>query len=66
MRGLVGQRLLALFVGGVLLLDFPLLVLWDRDATLFGLPLLPCALFAIWAALIGATGWIVERGGNDA
>ena len=45
MRGLVPQRLLALFFGGVLLLNFPLLGLWDRDARVFGLPLFPCALF---------------------
>ena len=30
---LVAQRLLALFFGGTLLLNFPLLALWDRDAT---------------------------------
>jgi hypothetical protein len=48
MRGLVAQRLLALFFGGTLLLNFPLLALWDRDATVNGLPLFPCALFAVW------------------
>ena len=62
MKGLVAQRLLALFFGGVLVLNFPLLALWDRDATLLGLPLFPCALFAVWALLIGVTAWIVERG----
>ncbi len=35
-----------------LLLNFPLLTLWDRDATVFGLPLLPAALFTGWALLI--------------
>lgn len=61
MRGLMPQRLLALFFGGVLLLNFPLLGLWDRDARVFGLPLFPFALFAVWAVLIGLTAWIVER-----
>ena len=37
-----------------MLFNFPMLIVWDRDATVFGLPLLPVALFAIWAALIGA------------
>ena len=46
------QRLLALFAAGTLLFNFPLLALWDRDATLFGLPLFPAALFLIWAGLI--------------
>lgn len=60
-RGLTAQRLVALFAGGWALLNFPLLALWDRDATLFGLPLFPAALFAVWAALIGALAWVVER-----
>jgi hypothetical protein len=64
MRGLVAQRLLTLFFGGVLLLNFPLLALWDRDAMLLGLPLFPCALFALWAVLIGLTAWIVEPQGD--
>ena len=62
MKGLVAQRLLALFFGGALLLNFPLLALLDRDVTLLGLPLFPCALFAVWALLIGLTAWILERG----
>ena len=60
-QGLAAQRLLALFFAGALLLNFPLLALWDRDATLFGLPLFPLALFAVWALLVGLTAWIVER-----
>ena len=27
------------------LFNFPLLIVWDRDATVLGLPLLPVALF---------------------
>lgn len=55
------QRLLALFAAGTLLFNFPLLALWDRDATLFGLPLFPAALFLLWAGLIAAIGLITER-----
>lgn len=55
------QRLAALFGAACLLFNFPLLSLWDRDVTLFGLPLLPVALFAIWAVLIGLLAWNVER-----
>jgi hypothetical protein len=54
------QRLLALFALGWLLLNFPLLTLWDRGVLVAGLPLLPLALFAGWAALIGAAAWICE------
>jgi hypothetical protein len=58
---LASQRPIALFGIGWLLFSFPLLALWDRDGTVFGLPLFPFALFAIWAALIGAMAWIAER-----
>ena len=61
-RGLRAQRLLALFALGWLLLNFPLLTLWDRGVLVAGLPLLPLALFAGWAALIGAAAWICEAG----
>ena len=60
-KGLGAQRLVALFAAGALLLNFPLLALWDRDATVFGLPLFPAALFALWAGLIALLGSIVER-----
>ncbi|HSC62485.1 MAG TPA: hypothetical protein VLD35_02545 [Caldimonas sp.] len=55
------ERLLALFAAGWLLLNFPLLTLWDRGVLVAGLPLLPLALFAGWAALIGAAAWVSER-----
>lgn len=61
-QGLAAQRLVALFFAGWSLFNFPLLALWDHDAALFGLPLFPLALFVIWALLIGALAWAVERG----
>ncbi|OGA94900.1 MAG: hypothetical protein A3E79_11155 [Burkholderiales bacterium RIFCSPHIGHO2_12_FULL_61_11] len=60
-KGLGAQRLVALFVGGCLLFNFPLLGLWDRDATLFGVPLFPAALFILWALLIANMAWLMER-----
>jgi hypothetical protein len=56
------QRLAGLFVLGLLLFNFPLLALWDRDATVWGLPLFPAALFVIWALLIAALAALMERG----
>ena len=64
-KGLRSQRLLALFGAGVLLFNFPLLALWDRDALLFGVPLFPAALFIIWALLIGLLALIVETGDGE-
>jgi hypothetical protein len=60
-KGLGEQRLVALFVAGGLLLNFPLLALWDRDATVLGLPLFPAALFVLWGGLIALLGSIAER-----
>jgi hypothetical protein len=54
------QRLLALFAAGWLLLNFPLLTLWDRAVSVAGIPLMPAALFGGWALLIGVAAWIVE------
>jgi hypothetical protein len=63
-KGLAAQRLLALFAGGWLLFNFPLLGLWDRNATLLGIPLFPAALFILWALLIAALAWLMERPGQ--
>lgn len=56
------QRLLALFAAAWLLLNFPLLTLWDRDLSVWGVPLMPAALFIGWGLLIGAAAWISETG----
>ncbi len=61
MAGLARQRLLALFVAAALAFNFPLLALWDRDATIAGLPLFPTALFVLWLLLIMALAWLSER-----
>lgn len=61
-KALAAQRLVALFAGGWLLLNFPLLGLWDADATWLGVPIFPAALFVLWALLIMALAWLMERG----
>lgn len=63
-KGLAGQRMVAVFVGGLLLLNYPLLSLVDRPLTVFGLPLLHVYLFAVWAALVLIAAITVERGGR--
>ncbi len=55
------QRLIGLFVLALLLFDFPLLALWDRDLTIAGVPLFPAGLFIVWALMIAALAWLVER-----
>lgn len=61
--GLSGQRLIAVFLGGALLINYPLLSLFDlAEPVLGGIPLLYAYVFAIWLALILAMAWIIERG----
>lgn len=68
MRRRRGQAAIAcaLCGAGLVLFNFPMLIVWDRDATVFGLPLLPVALFVIWAALIAALAWLGERRDEEA
>ena len=56
-----GQRLVALFLLGVLLFNYPLLALFDRAATAFGVPLLYVYIFCAWAALIALLALVIER-----
>lgn len=58
-------RLLGLFAAGLLLFNFPLLKLWLSDATVWGLPLLPVALFGCWGVLIAVLAWLMERRSLD-
>ena len=55
------ELLLALSGAGLVLFNFPMLIVWDQNLTVLGLPLLPVALFAIWAGLIAALAWASER-----
>lgn len=61
-KGLAGQRLVAVFIAGLLLLNYPLLSLFDRPLSVFGLPLLHVYLFGMWLGLVVVVAWIVERG----
>ena len=56
----LAPRLVVVFVGAALLLNFPLLGLWDHAASVFGVPLFPAALFALWLGLIAVLAWLME------
>ncbi len=58
---LLHSRLVGLFAAALLLFNFPLLLLWDREAAVAGIPLFPAALFAIWALFIAALAWLLEH-----
>lgn len=56
-----GQRLVALFLLGALLLNFPLLNLFARNSQVLGIPVLYAYVFATWALLIGLMALVVEK-----
>jgi len=59
--GIHGQRLIAIFLLGCLLFNYPLLYLFNIDYHLFGIPLLYVYMFAAWGLLIALTATVVER-----
>jgi hypothetical protein len=59
------QRLVAVFLMGMLLLFSPIIALPDRPQLLFGLPVLYLYLFTVWALLIAAMAWIVRGWKNE-
>ena len=56
-----GERLIGLFLLGCLLFNFPLLALFNVQATVFGIPLLYTYLFVAWGLLIALVAVIMER-----
>lgn len=46
-------RLIALFLLGMILFNYPILSLFNRDILLFGIPVLYLFLFFLWLAFIG-------------
>ena len=61
MGGVKGQRLIALFLFGALLLNYPLFSLFAGATLVFGIPLLYLYVFVVWAALIALIAIVVER-----
>jgi hypothetical protein len=61
LRAEQSQRLVALFMLGCLLMTYPLLALFNRGGSVFGLPLLYVYLFGAWALLIVLMALAVTR-----
>jgi hypothetical protein len=55
-----GQRLIALCMLGCLLFNYPILALFNRAATVLGIPILYAYIFVVWAVLIALMAWMVE------
>lgn len=56
-----GPRLVALFLIGALLFNYPILALFDRATTAFGIPVLYVYIFCAWGLLIGLLALVTER-----
>ena len=61
--GRTGERLAGLFLLGCLLFNFPLLGLFNVQATVLGVPLVYAYLFGAWALLIALVALVMERSG---
>ena len=61
LSGINGQRLIAVFLFGCLLFNYPLLYLFNIDRHLFGIPLLYLYMFSAWGLLIALIAAVVER-----
>ena len=57
-----GQRLVALFMLGCVLFNYPLLAIFNLPATVLGTPVLYAYIFIAWALLIALMALAVERG----
>jgi hypothetical protein len=58
---LTGQRLAGIFLLGCVLLNYPILYLFNTRGEVFGIPVLYAFLFGAWLVLVGLMAWIIER-----
>lgn len=60
---ITSRRLAALFAVGLVALFPPLLGVFNRPGSFWGMPILPLYLFAVWTVLV-LLGWILTRREN--
>ena len=58
---LTGQRLVALFLLGWVLVNYPVLSVFNVQQSLLGIPVLYLYVFGVWAAVVALMAWIIER-----
>jgi hypothetical protein len=59
--GLKGQRLVAVFLLGWVLFNYPVFWLFESRTQVLGIPVVYAYVFFAWALLIGLMAIIVER-----
>jgi hypothetical protein len=55
------ERALALFILGVLIMNYPMMALFSVDGFVFGIPLLYAYVFSAWLLLIVLAALLVAR-----
>ena len=63
-KGLAAQRLVAVFLTGALLFNYPLLALFNRPLLVFGIPLVYAYVFAAWALVIALMALAIRGAGR--
>jgi hypothetical protein len=58
---LIAPRLIAVFLLGCLLFNYPLLSLFNLSGSVGGVPLLYAYIFAAWAVVIGLIAGVIAR-----
>ena len=61
---LTAQRLAALFLLGCVLFNYPVLALFNRAASVLGVPVLYAWIFGAWLALIAVMAFVIEKRGD--
>lgn len=54
------QRLAALFLLGCIWFNYPVLSIFDKSASIFGIPVLYAWLMGAWLTLIVLMAWVTE------
>lgn len=65
MRGVVGAKLVLLFVLAALVLNFPVLAIFNRGSTVGGIPVLYLYLFAVWVAAVATVAVLARTRWDD-
>jgi hypothetical protein len=64
-HGAIGDRLIALFLLGVVLLTPPMMAIFNVDRLVFGIPLLYLYLFGAWILLVGLVALVLRPRRTD-
>lgn len=59
--GIDNDELIAIFMFGCVLFNYPILSLFNAASDVLGVPILYVYLFAAWGCVIALLAWVAER-----